>query len=597
MPPKSNAHKKDSLDADSEDSNSNNSVSSKPTNNKQPRMRPGDISASTTNEPSSASATDVAVGARHPRTLHVAAAAVPRSEKKPRRAGFREQFLQKLRVMLDRESQNDDATVQWSTDGNSFIIIDQAQFEEETIPTYFGNPIVFASFLRKLQRWGFNRVSSRRSGRYEFGSPTFKRMDARSTSAPADDAAATTSTNTAGNDGGGASSQVSQQQQQQVMAQRNQQPMPAPSLQLPRQADTSATADLIPNIHRGTQQPSTTTSSQQPVLHQNTNQMNNADVNSMLQNIVGGLLSGQNSVPNQQPVPTHASQLNNVAGNNYLQSFQQWQHPNPTMNLLNAVLNLVGGPTSSTQMMGHSPPSSQSNAVHALMSLSGMLQQQPSLPNTNTTTTPASGMSSSAGAMMSQPNNNNMSSIIALLLVLQRFAEDEYQRRVQVDAIQNAIMTTIGHILGQVPTNNTAQQQQQQPQQPRRQSQLGSNNNNTAQSSSSQQAVGAPPPSSAAGNNIQADSIAAILQAAQRGDAAAAPPEDTTRAQTNGPVDDDNNSDSENDDNDDEDDSEEDGPPRSTPRKRKAASPDEDQYDADDDSWNERLRPRKKSPP
>mmetsp|Transcript_15442 Transcript_15442/g.23779 ORF Transcript_15442/g.23779 Transcript_15442/m.23779 type:complete len:127 (-) Transcript_15442:1534-1914(-) len=37
---------------------------------------------------------------------------------------------QQLRVMLDRESQNDDATVQWSTDGNSFIIIDQAQFEE-----------------------------------------------------------------------------------------------------------------------------------------------------------------------------------------------------------------------------------------------------------------------------------------------------------------------------------------------------------------------------------------------------------------------------------------------------------------------------------
>mmetsp|Transcript_25796 Transcript_25796/g.51712 ORF Transcript_25796/g.51712 Transcript_25796/m.51712 type:complete len:600 (+) Transcript_25796:316-2115(+) len=599
MPPKSNAHKKDSLDADSEDSNSNNSVSSKPTNNKQPRMRPGDISTSTTNEPSSASATDVAVGARHPRTLHVAAAAVPRSEKKPRRAGFREQFLQKLRVMLDRESQNDDATVQWSTDGNSFIIIDQAQFEEETIPTYFGNPIVFASFLRKLQRWGFNRVSSRRSGSYEFGSPTFKRMDARSTSASADDAAATTSTNTAGNDGGGASSQVSQQQQQQVMAQLNHQPMP--NLQLPRQADTSATADLIPNIHRGTQQPSTTTSSQQPVLHQNTNQMNNADVNSMLQNIVGGLLSGQNPVPNQQPVPTHASQLNNVAGNNYLQSFQQWQHPNPTMNLLNAVLNLVGVPTSSTQMMGHSDPSSQSNAVHALMSLSGMLQQ-PSLPNT-TTTTPASGMSSSAGAMMSQPNNNNnnnMMSIIALLLVLQRFAEDEYQRRVQVDAIQNAIITTIGHILGQTggfPNNNTAQQQQQvgaPP--PSRQSQLGSNNNNAAQSSS-QQAVGAPPPSSAAGNNIQADSIAAILQAAQRGDTAAAPPEDTTRAQNNGPVTT-NNSDSEDDDNDDDEDSEEeDGPPRSTPRKRKAASPDEDQYDADDDSWNERLRPRKKSPP
>ena len=32
--------------------------------------------------------------------------------------------------MLDRESQNDDTTIQWSTDGNSFIIIDQAKFEE-----------------------------------------------------------------------------------------------------------------------------------------------------------------------------------------------------------------------------------------------------------------------------------------------------------------------------------------------------------------------------------------------------------------------------------------------------------------------------------
>ena len=32
--------------------------------------------------------------------------------------------------MLDRESQNDDTTVQWSADGNSFIITDQTQFEE-----------------------------------------------------------------------------------------------------------------------------------------------------------------------------------------------------------------------------------------------------------------------------------------------------------------------------------------------------------------------------------------------------------------------------------------------------------------------------------
>ena len=35
-----------------------------------------------------------------------------------------------LRVTLDRESQNDDATIRWSTDGSSFIIIDQNRFEE-----------------------------------------------------------------------------------------------------------------------------------------------------------------------------------------------------------------------------------------------------------------------------------------------------------------------------------------------------------------------------------------------------------------------------------------------------------------------------------
>ena len=38
-----------------------------------------------------------------------------------------------LRVMLDRESRNDDAAVQWSDDGNSFFVTDQTQFEEVSI--------------------------------------------------------------------------------------------------------------------------------------------------------------------------------------------------------------------------------------------------------------------------------------------------------------------------------------------------------------------------------------------------------------------------------------------------------------------------------
>jgi hypothetical protein len=71
----------------SPDSKDSNSASSKPEDDKQPHMRWSDTS-STTNEPSSASATvATAAVARHP-TAQTA---------KPRRDGFREQFLQKVR--------------------------------------------------------------------------------------------------------------------------------------------------------------------------------------------------------------------------------------------------------------------------------------------------------------------------------------------------------------------------------------------------------------------------------------------------------------------------------------------------------------------
>ncbi|KAK1739951.1 hypothetical protein QTG54_009710 [Skeletonema marinoi] len=73
--------------------------------------------------------------------------------------------------MLDRESQNS-TIVHWSTDGNSFIII----MDEDIIPTYFDNPIIFASFQSKLYLWGFNRVSNRETGRHEFCSPAFRRL-------------------------------------------------------------------------------------------------------------------------------------------------------------------------------------------------------------------------------------------------------------------------------------------------------------------------------------------------------------------------------------------------------------------------------------
>ena len=100
--------------------------------------------------------------------------------------------------------------------------------------------------------------------------------------------------------------------------------------------------------------------------------------------------------------------------------------------------------------------------------------------------------------------------------------------------------------------------------------------------------VGAPHPS--VGSNIQPDSIAAILHAAKKGDATAKPKENA-RAQNYVPL---NNNNSGNEDDIDGDSGEDE---HHSTKKRKSSSPDEDQYDADDDSWNERLRPRRKSPP
>jgi len=87
-----------------------NSVSSRPEDDrKQPHVRRSDTS-STTNEPASASATVTVstAAARQPTsqsglpTLAAAAAAaaprVPMKEKKPRRAGFRDEFVPMVRI-------------------------------------------------------------------------------------------------------------------------------------------------------------------------------------------------------------------------------------------------------------------------------------------------------------------------------------------------------------------------------------------------------------------------------------------------------------------------------------------------------------------
>lgn len=205
---------------------------------------------------------------------------------------------------------------------------------QQTIPIYFDNPIVFASFLRKLQRWGFKQVSRRRTGRYEseFGSPTFKRLDDGRAPAAA-------AVNTCSIAGGGASIQIQQQSStqafspllQQVMTQTNQLPASKP---LPSQTDANAaTPGLISNIQRqhSSQQP--TIPSQHSVLNRNTDNANNySDTNSILEGTMG---SNQQRLPSpyptlsQQSMPDNANQYNDVGTNIYLEVFQQWQNPTP----------------------------------------------------------------------------------------------------------------------------------------------------------------------------------------------------------------------------------------------------------------------------
>ena len=96
--------------SDADNSEHSKSVSSKLENDdkQNPTGWSDTTSSSTTNEPSSVSATVAATTiavARHPTAQSailpsfqsVAAAAAPSVEKKPRRAGFREQFLQQVR--------------------------------------------------------------------------------------------------------------------------------------------------------------------------------------------------------------------------------------------------------------------------------------------------------------------------------------------------------------------------------------------------------------------------------------------------------------------------------------------------------------------
>jgi hypothetical protein len=412
--------------------------------------------------------------------------------------------------MLDYETHNDSTIVHWSNDGNSFIVTDKNKFEAVSItllasitafvahmtyyllimlfsifvfrqdiyPTYFDSRIIFATFLSKLYRWGFSRLSTK-SGSYEFRSPTFTRL--ASDSAPAAPAAAAAA-DTSSKAGGGASIPVQQQHQtqaastlQQVIAQTNQPPAHNP---LPSQVNRIA--DLFSNIQRNSQQPSL--SSQQFVMNRvlNTNLFH------------------------QQP-------------------FQQLQHPNPTTNLLTAALSiLAGNQAPSAPLIDYSPVCHQGDAIQTLMSLYGMSSSHANGTFPNTNTTPA----------ISQPDN----AVQSLLMQIHRVSEDERQRRAKADSVQNAINASIGQIFGASNTIDEAERQRGLLAAALGQTLLGSTGEATTPNvplathltgttlpvpyiaAAGQMQQGIPPPSAAGSLNFQAHPIAAILQAARRPD-------------------------------------------------------------------------------
>lgn len=111
---------------------------------------------------------------------------------------------------------------------------------QRIIPSYFDPPIAFASFIRKLYRWGFTRTPSRGTGCYELCSSTFSRFGSYSAAASVD---------SSDNTGGGPTFTTFNTQPQplpQGMTQTNHPLAPNP---LPM-SHTDALAAILLHIHR-----------------------------------------------------------------------------------------------------------------------------------------------------------------------------------------------------------------------------------------------------------------------------------------------------------------------------------------------------------
>lgn len=232
----------------------------------------------------------------------------------------------------------------------------------------------------------------------------------------------------------------------------------------------------------------------------------------------------------QQSINTNSSILQ---GNAYgVQSTHQWQHH---------LANTAGGEMRSS-------PSSQS-CINALMSLSGMILAQPTSHNASNATVPQV--------------------VQSLLMLMHQIGEEERQRRALADALLDTVMISIGRILGQRVEVMAQEERQRWVLELLGQTLVGRTANNYG-----------------AVQNQQGLDVAP-----QQGDETRLE-QDAHAQQNDGQRDDKVDDDEDDDENYDDDDMQR---PHSPGKRKKSSDDDElDQYYADDDSWNERLRPRKK---
>lgn len=70
----------------------------------------------------------------------------------------RQLFFRQLHIMLEHESSNANGCVKWLDDSRGFTITDRGTFSMSILKRHFGEA-KYASFTRRLKRWGFRRIT------------------------------------------------------------------------------------------------------------------------------------------------------------------------------------------------------------------------------------------------------------------------------------------------------------------------------------------------------------------------------------------------------------------------------------------------------